>query len=236
MSSDDSDNSAKQGNKLDQILSELISFKKYTKIKFEENKETNKRILKNIEELKEENKKLKVENAGLKIEVEKQSVKITYLERQSLETTINIPNVPKIQGEDVKEIFYNIAAKVGVKLTTSSIVKIYRKKDKLNNKPGDIIVKSAVQATHELLLELVKKKKLTFEDIGFKGNSSILYVNQELTPLNKSILFEAKKLQKTQLWKYVWEKKGYIYVRKTDGGPAIRINAKEELKGLLSPV
>lgn len=234
MSSDESDNKESYENKIDQILKELISFKKYTIAKFDENKEANRKILKNFEEIKGEIKKLKLENEALKLELKNQKDKTHFLERQFLQSTLSIPNVPKDEGEDLRDIFYNIASKSGVKLTTSSISNIYRKKDKQNKNPGDIIVKIAAQATHDLLLAQVKKKKLTFDDIGFKGNSNILYLNHELTPLDKSILYEAKQLQKSNNWKYVWEKNGFIYVRKIEGGRVVRISSKENLKDLVA--
>lgn len=124
---------------------------------------------------------------------------------------------------------YNISSIADVKLTTSSVAKAFRKKGNLNGKPGQIIIKFNTSVVHDQLIEKVKRKGLKLADIGYKGNNEKIYVNHEMTQLEKSVFFEARRIQKNKNWKYVWEKKGLIYVKKEEGSQAIRINSIEQL-------
>lgn len=217
-------------DKLDVILKELISFKKSTAKEFEVNKKLSKQILLDITSLKKELNCLKTEVANQKVKLDEQNNKINFLEKQLLKSTINIPNIPKIQEEVLTDIVYAIAQKAELKLTTSSISSIYRKKEKKSGSPGDIIVNFNNISLHDNFIDQVKKRKLKLSDIGFKGDQNKLYINHELTILDKNIFFEARKIQKVKGWKYVWEKAGYVYIRKKEDGQAERISSIDQLK------
>lgn len=229
MSESDSDQTE---NKLDIILKELLSFKKSTTKDLEENKKRNLQILAELSSLKKDLKSLKVELAEQKVKLAEQATKINTLEKKLLESTLNIPNVPHSEGENLLDLVYVIAQKSEVKLTTSSVVNVYRKNKKSNGNPGDIIVKFNSKITHDNLIIQTKKKNLKLDDIGFKNNKSKLYINHELSSEDKTLFFEARKKQKVQKWKYVWEKSGNIYLRKQDGGQVEIIKSLDQLKNL----
>lgn len=128
-------------DKLDLILDELKTFKKYTSRKFDENKSITRKILDNFEDLKKDVVSLKKDNENQKKVVALQEEKIHTLEMRLLENTVSIQNVPWIKGEDLQDVVCKIALKLDNKLTTSSIVKVFRKKPKANGSSGDIVVK-----------------------------------------------------------------------------------------------
>lgn len=229
MSSSDSQEDKKSVDKLDLIIKEIKNLKLYNKKKFKEIEEGNSKIYNNVVELNKELAILKKENLNLKETVLKQKADINLLERQILENTVSIHGIPESKDENITNIVYNISSIADVKLTTSSVVKAFRKKGNLNGKPGQIIVKFSTSVVHDLLIEKVKRKGLKLADIGVKGNNEQIYVNHEMTQLEKSIFFEARKIQKNKNWKYVWEKNGLIYVKKEEGSQAIRINSIEQL-------
>lgn len=232
MSEDEDSSNNEAGDKLDLILTELRSFKRYSTKKFEENKITTNQILKNFEELKKELKVLKKENENQKRIIEYQREKIYKIDRQLLENTVNIQNIPFVKDESVMDIVYKIASKADTKLTTSSIVKAYRKKIKPNGAPGDLVVKFSTATTQESLIAQAKKKSITFENIGFAGNVNRIYINQELTPRDKELFYQARTAQKKYSWKFVWQKMGQIYIRKTEGGEVVHLTSKEQLEEL----
>lgn len=217
-------------NKLDTILRELVSFKKHTTKELEENKKLNKQLLNEFGSIKKELKTLKteVENQNQKLEL--QEKKINFLEKQLLETTISIPNIPEVQDEILTDIIYTIAKKLDIKLTTSSISNIYRKRKKNKEAPGDIIVKLNTKLLSDNFTSQVKKKNLKISDIGFKEDQKKLYINHELTVQDKALFFEARKRQKLYNWKYVWEKSGNIFIRKLEGGKVEKIISVDQLK------
>lgn len=229
MSESSGSDNDQESTKLDKILKELISFKKYTKSKFEEIKENNKKIIANLEDLRKENHCLKLEIQKQKTIIANQGEKIEFIEKALLDTTVSIHKIPKLPNEDIYNIFCSIASKLGVKLTTSSVIKIYRKKEKGNNVPGVIIVKCGTESIKNALIKEGKKNKLSLQDIGFSGNDEPFYINQELTQERKTILYETRKLQKRYGWKYVWEKGGDIFLRKVEGGEAIKITSTSHL-------
>ncbi|KAG8282076.1 hypothetical protein J6590_046003 [Homalodisca vitripennis] len=59
-----------------------------------------------------------------------------------------------------------------------------------------------------------------------------VYVNEHLTPFNKNLLFNAKKL-KLSGWMYVWTKEGKILAKKNEGGKTLRVTSLEQIDRLL---
>lgn len=232
MSSDEGEEDISSDGKLDTILKELVSFKRFVVKKFEETKEANAKILASIDILNKEVNSLKRENARQKAEIAVQAKRIDSLEKQVLENSVHIQNIPFSKDEVVTDIVYNIASKLHIKLTTSSIVKVYRKKPKVNGRPGDIFVKFNTAATHDSFLSEAKKIKLSLSDVGFKGENSRIYINHELSQSGKLLFYEARKLQKQKNWKFVWEKGGSIYIRKSEGSDAVNILSIDQMLSL----
>ncbi|KAG8314491.1 hypothetical protein J6590_092103 [Homalodisca vitripennis] len=58
-----------------------------------------------------------------------------------------------------------------------------------------------------------------------------VYINEHLTPFNKNLLYNAKKLREHG-WKYTRE--GKIFVEKNEGDRAIRITSLDQVNGLLN--
>lgn len=232
MSSEEDRDDSTSEDRFNLILGELKSLKGYVTKKLDDIKEINSKILVNQEELKKEIKIIKKDSSKQKELILAQGRRINFLEKQLLENTINIQNIPVTDNEVVSDIVYNIFGKLNVKLTTSSVVKAYRKKPKVDGRSGDIVVKLGTASVFESILFEAKKKKLTTQDFGYKGESRKIFVNQELSFLNKLLLFEAKGLQRKNNWKFVWEKGGFIYIRKVEGEHAIKLTSLDQLKSL----
>ncbi|KAG8269472.1 hypothetical protein J6590_106739, partial [Homalodisca vitripennis] len=59
-----------------------------------------------------------------------------------------------------------------------------------------------------------------------------VYVNEHLTPFNKDLLYNAKKL-KEQGWQYVWAREGKIFAKQKEDGKRIQVTSLEQISKLL---
>ena len=62
-------------------------------------------------------------------------------------------------------------------------------------------------------------KDAKFDFLSCKG----VFLNENLTPKNKQLLFHANKKRKDNQWKYLWTSNGRIFARKCDNSSAIQI-------------
>nr|CAI5828125.1 unnamed protein product [Callosobruchus analis] len=58
-----------------------------------------------------------------------------------------------------------------------------------------------------------------------------IYINEDLSRPTRDIFRKARELR-TVGFKYVWCKNSQVYVRKMDGGQAIKINSLSEIESL----
>ena len=61
-------------------------------------------------------------------------------------------------------------------------------------------------------------------------NMKSLYINENLTSLRKSLLFETKKLKKVYGYEFVWTKMGEIYASKNLKSKVIKISSLTDLE------
>lgn len=68
------------------------------------------------------------------------------------------------------------------------------------------------------------------------GNSNptnnYMYVNDEVTPHNKRLLWMTKTEAKECGWKYVWVRNGHIYARQNENSSAILINNTADIEAI----
>lgn len=221
-----------QENKIDQILKEVLAFKKQTSRDLTENSSLIKQLIAGFDNLKKDIKILKKESENQKVKLREQYLKINHLEKQLLETSVSIQNVPHNKDEVLTDLVYKIAQKLDVKITSSSVSNIFRKNQKKNGLPGEVIVKFNSKFVHDAMINQAKKKRLNLLDIGFQGDKTVLYINQVLSSVDKELFYEARKFQKSFGWKFVWEKFGNVFVRKQEGSQAIRVSSIDQLHEL----
>lgn len=65
---------------------------------------------------------------------------------------------------------------------------------------------------------------------GLKDN---VYFVDNLTALNKKLLWLAKSAAKEKSYEFVWTKEGKVYVRKEAGAKAVRTECEEDLNKLV---
>lgn len=220
-------------NKIDKIsekIDKLSDSVKFLSDKYDEIKNNIKRVMDNQEILNKSLTKVQKESKIQKLCIVELKERIEFLERGSLESTMNLYPVLVTKEENLREMMSKIGRKIGMDIKDQDIVNIYRKPVKKSGKPGDIIIKYCNQQMKEKVLAGIRKCKLMHRDIGIDCNLGRIYGNEELTTEGKNIYFAALKNKKEKRWKFLWTRGGRIYLKKEEGGNVIRLDTMEVLE------
>lgn len=165
--------------------------------------------------------------------------KLENMERSSRSTGLEFRNFAQKTGEGKSDLI-SLVVKVSEKLQTPvqihEIKDVFRTKTKNENKP--IIVELTSVLKKEAILDSLKKFKrdrngqLESSSLGIQGPSTRVFISETLTSKNKRLFALARDFAKTNSYKYCWTSHGYVFLRKSDGQPAIRITSEEDLAHL----
>lgn len=182
-------------------------------------------ILKSLETHKEEIKDLKKQANSLEDQLVSRNDRIVQLEREverlqqySRKANVEIHGIKKTDTEDLTCIVQSIASKLELSVpTVEDIEAVHRIKGKLNCIPP-ILVRFKNRATRDKWIE--KRMVLKDEDI---------YINENLTPSVKRLIWMTKKRAKEKSYRYVWSRNGRVFVRKEEGATLLRIDSEDAL-------
>lgn len=223
-------------NKFDLMLikmDEMSESMKFLGSKYDELKSNMKRTIANQEMLNKSVVQSLKENKEQRREISDLKSRIEYLERSSLESTLNLYPVFHTENQDLKGLIKKIGGKINVDISENSILSVYRRPEKKNGKPGEIIVKCLTKEIRDKIVAGVKMKALNHKDIGISCNLGRFYANEELTTEGKNLYYTALKLKYEKKWKYIWVKYGKIYAKQEEGSKAIRIDSMDVIEKLL---
>lgn len=99
--------------------------------------------------------------------------------------------------------------------------------------PKPIVVQFSNRQTRDLFINKAKKTRVKSTDFDRNVPLTNVYINEHLTPFNKNLLYNTKKLREHG-WKYVWTREGKIFARMNEGGRAIRITSLDQVNGLMN--
>lgn len=234
MSSDEED--VRTSHKLDALIKQLTEFSSYTRKKLEDNHKAINQVLELQERQSKELKSLKRENLILKEKIEYLERKGRNTEKQALANTITFYPIPRVKDEDLSSVIKKIGKAVDVTLSSFNIVQVFRRRDRKDGKPGDVVLTCNTNAVKSSLVDLIKQKNINLSDIGFNDKSQKLYANYELTWDDKNLFYTALKNKRNQNWSYVWNSKGNILIRVKEGEKPVKINSMVELEKLMKDV
>lgn len=146
--------------------------------------------------------------------------RINKLEQIAICKNIEINNVCDTNIES-EIVIKKIAASVGTELCDADISSAYR--IKRNNK---IIVEFSSLAKKRQLMSKINRRRVDANVLSENTSNpanSFIYVNDELTPRNRRLLWMSKTKAKECGWKFVWVRNGVIYARKNENSSAIVI-------------
>ncbi|XP_059221251.1 uncharacterized protein LOC131995940 [Stomoxys calcitrans] len=153
--------------------------------------------------------------------------RVQQLEQKSIENNIEINNVENMEIE-TEVIVKRIADALGVDMTSEHMSKAYKIKRK-----NKIIVEFATHHKKKEIMSKLKGHRIHASVVRGEENSEgddYVYINDELTPHIRRILWAAKTKAKENEWKFIWIRNGHIYARKNEKSPFIIINNASDLE------
>jgi archaellum component FlaC len=91
-----------------------------------------------------------------------------------------------------------------------------------------VIVRCSSQSVRDSIIN--KRKTIVTNDALFKNkNENRLFICENLTQFNKSLLWNAKQKAKDKGWKYVWVKYGKIFAKKSDESFVLKLENERDL-------
>lgn len=168
------------------------------------------------------------------------------MERKAKSTGIELRNIPilketpkKESKEDIGKMVKCLARSVNVDLNDCDIKDVYRvTTSKEIIKP--IIVELNSVMKKEKIIQAVKhfnkgkanSDKLSTKQLDVPGQTKPVFMSEALTSKTQKLFYMARLFARDHHYSYCWTSKGFIYLRKAEGEPAIRVDGEADLNKL----
>lgn len=173
--------------------------------------------------------------------------KIEDLQRGSRKTNLEIKNAPKISKEtkdDLVTMVKHLSNVVNCPISQNDIKDIFRVPNKRGDmKSGPVIIEltSTILKTDFLKsarsYNRTNKDKLCAQHLGLKtGESTPIFVSEQLTSRGARLYFLARDLAKSKGYKYCWTTFGQVCVKKDDNSPKIIIRNEMQVNKLMQQI
>ncbi|XP_058980216.1 uncharacterized protein LOC131803151 [Musca domestica] len=153
--------------------------------------------------------------------------RIEKLEQKALNKNIEISNVKNMNIE-VSELVAKIVEKTGVQICNSDIERTV----KIDKKNKIIIEFSSISKKREVMKKINRHRLQVCQGVDEGGIENTIFLNDELTPHNRRLLWMTKTRAKECKWKFVWVRNGCIYARKNENSRFILINNTADLESI----
>lgn len=210
-------------------IKEIRSSLQYMSDKYDEVLKDIEQCKKNDVEQRKEINKLRTENAFLNRSVEKANIQLNRLDQYHRRENIEIHGLEMKNNENIPNIIGNLANCLNIPYSTDMVIAAHRlKNNKKSQRPPAIIIRFANRNISEMW---IKKKKtgVMSRNIIENGSSSVIYVNENLTPMNKELFWNARVKAKKLKFKYVWVKNGVVFMKRDDASTTIKIEKFDDL-------
>ncbi|KAJ2943249.1 hypothetical protein O0L34_g12054 [Tuta absoluta] len=186
-------------------------------------------------------KKMKEDIVTLQDTVTKLTQTNAILEQEHIRNELEIIGIPEENSENLGHIVMMACSKIGVELKEDEIDDIFRagpKQRKLNeiNRSRPVVVRLVRLSKRDAVLKAARaRRNIAAKDVveGAPGN---IFFNERLTKENRILFREARLRSSAHNFRYCWTQKGNIFVRRSDGRPAIRITNAEDLDTKIGPI
>ncbi|XP_045763078.1 uncharacterized protein LOC123865902 [Maniola jurtina] len=161
-------------------------------------------------------------------------------DQELLLNDVDITGIPEEKGENVLHVTTLVAAKIGITLKESDIVRAERVgpvragrdarggRDEVTARP--IVVRLARRALRDDLLRAARvRREATTADLSLPGPVRRFYINERLTKNNRQLFNKARAAAKSCKWKFIWSRDGRIYARKNEGQSGVRIRSDQDI-------
>ncbi|KAI5696851.1 hypothetical protein M8J75_001094 [Diaphorina citri] len=179
-------------------------------------------------------KKLEAQNIELKTKVDILETKLHEMNQDMNMNKIEITGIPPNVDANAytEKVFEKIKVNDIVKKGDYVVEKIIKQGNK--DQPKQLVVQFESKYKKEKIMQKVKEEKpaLKSGDITNIGPSVPIYINEYLTPYNKRLFFEAKKMKNDKNYAYLWIKNGQILLKKTNASKVMRLSTMNDLTKL----
>lgn len=189
-------------------------------------------INENVSNLSQQVTDLQKQNKEKDLKMSEMEIKINKLEQKIIGKNLEINNVTNDELS-ATEVIKKIATSVNVELSESDIDNAY--KIKRNNK---VVIELCSLRKKKEVMSSLKRHRIDAKVINNENNNNAadsnnkqyIYINDQLTPSNRRLLWLAKTKAKEAKWKFVWVSNGAIRARKIEEGEVININTENDLE------
>ncbi len=190
-------------------------------------------IWKENAEIKKENEEILKRAKESQRKAEVAQAKIDDLEQYGRKAMIEVNGFPRLDEEDPWKLTLDLAEKLNVSVSENEIEACHRISG--NEKAGIIVEFASRRKRDEFLVAKKKLSGISTKDFGFevsKKGEGRIFINESLTAKRKMLIRDLKSKKEEFNFKYVWSKKGTIFIRRDENSRAIRINSLDDLNKL----
>lgn len=181
-----------------------------------------------------EMKELRNENDALKKQINQLQGRMNELEMEKILCNVEILGTQISGTADVKATVMEIANDL---LQCNMKEEVFLQCQRKDTKQGTIIIAKLLNPEAKAkLLQSRKKSRLTSNMLKCnrdnQSNQTQIYINESLSPQNRSLFNLAYKIKKQKGYRYLWTKNGKVYLRKQENDPVLYIRSEEILNQL----
>lgn len=162
--------------------------------------------------------------------VQENEIKIESLEMYTRKNSLEIVGIPEARGEDLEEIVTKVADAVGVELDADEIDIVHRLPVKIRGIRPVIVKFKSHKTKSQIYFSRRKLRGTEFDEEEFYAKD--IYINENLTAYRRRLYAEARKRAKINKWFKTWTTDGKIFITKTKGEPAFKINNYSDLESM----
>lgn len=151
------------------------------------------------------------------------SIQLNTLDQYGRNRNLEIENVEYRRDESVEDIVLNLAKVLNLNIVKSDIDAAHRLPSRKTDRPQKIIVQLVSRKKRDAFL-VKKKSGITSDQLVSGGKQKLnIYINENLTPSNREVLWAAKQRARELQYKFVWVKQGKIFARQDENQKIIKI-------------
>lgn len=225
-----------QFKKQNDLINELKNSYKFMSDNFD-------KLLKEMKQIKIEQKVMKNNMATIQEKEEKLEKQIIIMESQLMKckqeinnNNMIITNIPKLKAQaDVNKVVEKIAQQVNYELKKEEIMELYQMESK-NKKSYPIIVKLNSNQFKNTCMNFRKEKNaIDIKKIIPNSNNNKKNINffHFLEREYIYLLGKAKEIAKEKKYKYIWYANATIMIRREDESKIIKIRCEDDLKRIV---
>ncbi|KAJ2937231.1 hypothetical protein O0L34_g19424 [Tuta absoluta] len=162
-------------------------------------------------------------------------------EQENIRNEIEIIGVPECNDENLGHIVMTACNKIGIELKEGEIDEIFRagprqRKDNDKNRLRPVGVKLVRHRKRDAILKAARTRRNIHAQDVIDGAPGNIYFNERLTKKNRNLFRDDRLRSSSHNFRYCWARNGSIFVRRSDGKPAIRITTTEDLDNKIGPI